>query len=224
MNLQDNLNSVRKKIVQSAMNSGRKLEDVHMIAVTKYFDVEINQHLYDLGVNEFAENRVDKFILKMATLAQYKDITWHFIGNLQRRKVKKVINNIDYFHALDSLALAQEIEKYACKSKKCFVEVNVSGEESKHGFSVEEVESFLQNLRLLSKIQVIGLMTMAPVDATDEELHEYFGKLKKLQEEMSKLNLPYAPCTQTSMGMSSDFEIAIEQGASYIRIGSALYK
>ncbi|MDR3156448.1 MAG: YggS family pyridoxal phosphate-dependent enzyme [Lactobacillales bacterium] len=224
MNLQGNLNSVREKIAQSAIHSGRKIEDVHMIAVTKYFDVGINQHLYDLGVSEFAENRVDKFILKATILAQYEDIIWHFIGNLQRRKVKKVINHIDYFHALDSFALAQEIEKYACELKKCFVEVNVSGEESKHGFSVEEVEPFLRDLCLLTKIQVVGLMTMAPFAATSEELHEYFGKLKNLQEEMSKLNLPYAPCTQTSMGMSSDFEIAIEQGASYIRIGSALYE
>jgi pyridoxal phosphate enzyme (YggS family) len=203
--------------------ANRKFEDVHLIAVTKYFGVKINEQLYDLGLREFGENRADVFLKKVYKLENRKNIIWHFIGNLQRRKVKQVINKIDYFHALDRFSLAVEIEKQAAKKIKCFVEVNISKEKSKHGFKAKEVEAFIYELRNFTKIEVVGLMTVAALSASKEELHKCFRQLKILQERIASLRIAYAPCTEVSMGMSQDFEIALLKGASYIRIGTALY-
>ncbi|MDR1473839.1 MAG: YggS family pyridoxal phosphate-dependent enzyme [Lactobacillales bacterium] len=223
MDLEKNIAKVQEKIVKCVKDAGRKVEDIHLIAVTKYFGVEINEQLYDLGLREFGENRADIFLNKVEKLKGHQDIIWHFIGNLQRRKVKQVINKIDYFHALDSLALAAEIEKRAEQKVKCFVEVNISGEESKHGFKADEVKTFIAELKNFNKIEVVGLLTMAPLSASQEELHQYFGHLKTLQEKISSLQIVYAPCTEVSMGMSQDFEIALLEKASYIRVGTALY-
>jgi pyridoxal phosphate enzyme (YggS family) len=157
-------------------------------------------------------------------MGDFSNISWHFIGNLQRRKVKSVINEIDFFHALDGLKLANEIQKRAEKTIRCFIEVNVSGEASKHGISPEEVEQFIDSIATYDRIQVVGLMTMAPFDSTVEEQHQFFKTLKKLQENIEAKNLPYAPCTETSMGMSNDFSVAIQEGATFVRVGTALFK
>ncbi|MGO3780998.1 MAG: YggS family pyridoxal phosphate-dependent enzyme, partial [Enterococcus viikkiensis] len=157
-------------------------------------------------------------------LSQKQHIKWHLIGNLQRRKVKLIINEIDFFHALDSLRLAQEIQKRAEHQIDCFIEVNVSGEESKHGISPEELFSFIKDLEGLDKVHVIGLMTMAPYDANESEVRAVFSKLRQLQESVRELHLQYAPCTELSMGMSQDFKTAIEEGATFVRIGTALFK
>jgi len=125
-------------------------------------------------------------------------------------------------HSLDRMSLAEEIEKRAVNPVKCFVQVNVSGEESKHGLSKEEVIPFIQSLEKFSKIQVVGLMTMAPNTDDKEVIRKVFRGLKELQQEIANLNLPYAPCQELSMGMSNDYEIAIEEGATFIRIGTAL--
>ena len=143
---------------------------------------------------------------------------------MQRRKVKDVINEVDYFHALDSLKLADEIQKRAQKVVKCFIEVNVSGEESKHGLTLEETKDFILSLHAHDKIQVVGLMTMAPFDSTATEQHDIFKKLKQKQCEIEKLTLSYAPCHDLSMGMSNDFPIAVMEGATFVRVGTALFK
>ena len=131
---------------------------------------------------------------------------------------------MDYFHALDSLKLADEIQKRAQKVVKCFVEVNVSGEESKHGLTLEETKDFILSLHAHDKIQVVGLMTMAPFDSTATEQHDIFKKLKQKQCEIEKLTLSYAPCHDLSMGMSNDFPTAVMEGATFVRVGTALFK
>ena len=131
---------------------------------------------------------------------------------------------IDYFHALDSLSLAKEIQKRATKVIRCFVEVNITGEESKHGFRKEDVLPFIQELADLDKIQIVGLMTMAPFGASEEVLHATFRELKELQMTVNEKHLSFAPCTELSMGMSNDFPIAVEEGATFIRIGTALFR
>ena len=195
-----------------------------MVAVTKSVDSNAANELVELGVTDLAENRVDKLLEKKQSLSQNQQIKWHLIGNLQRRKVKLIINEIDYFHALDSLRLAQEIQKRAEHQINCFIEVNVSGEESKHGIQPKELPSFIEELEGLDKINVIGLMTMAPYEASQQEVRDIFSTLKLLQESMKKLNLQYAPCTELSMGMSQDFKTAIEEGATFVRIGTALFR
>ena len=195
-----------------------------LIGVTKSVDSSAAEELVKLGVNNLAENRVDKLLEKKESLSQYTQISWHLIGNLQRRKVKSIINHIDYFHALDSVRLAQEIQKRATHKINCFIEVNISGEESKHGIRPEELTAFVHELADLSNVSIVGLMTMAPFDADDETIRSIFASLKNLQEEICSLKLKYAPCTELSMGMSQDFPLAIIEGATYIRVGTALFK
>lgn len=221
--IENNLAEVNQKIEQACAQVNRNRSEVTLIAVTKTVDIQTTSELIDLGQVHIAENRADKFLAKQAALPS-KDIVWHYIGNLQRRKVKEVINEVDYFHALDSLHLADEIQKRANHVIKCFVEVNVSGEESKHGFALEEVRDFILSLQNHEFIRVVGLMTMAPFDSTSQQQHEIFKQLKQKQLEIEALNLSYAPCHDLSMGMSNDYEIAVMEGATYVRVGTALFK
>ncbi|MGH2120017.1 YggS family pyridoxal phosphate-dependent enzyme, partial [Aerococcus sp. L_32] len=151
------------------------------------------------------------------------DIVWHLIGTLQTRKVKDVINEIDYFHALDRLKLAKEIDKRADKVIKCFLQVNVSGEESKHGIAPAELDAFIEAVAEFPKVEIVGLMTMAPIDATDEEIHQYFANLRQLRDQVQALGKDYAPCQHLSMGMSGDYPIAVAEGADFVRVGSAIF-
>lgn len=222
MNLIENANLVREQ-VETARNKANRQDTVNIIAVTKYVDVETAEALVKTGIQHIAENRVDKFLEKYQALKDY-DLTWHLIGSLQRRKVKDVINLVDYFHALDSVKLAQEIQKRAEHPIKCFLQVNISGEESKHGFSVDELDTVLADIAQLDKIKIVGLMTMAPFEASQEELQDIFSKTHQLQKQLEKKQLKNMPFSELSMGMSRDFEVAIENGATYVRIGSSFFK
>ncbi|HEM4818400.1 TPA: YggS family pyridoxal phosphate-dependent enzyme [Streptococcus suis] len=223
MNFQKNKDAIFSAVAKAAEKAGRPSESVKVIAVTKYVDSSIANQLVNTGITHIGENRVDKFLEKYNALAD-KQLTWHLIGTLQRRKVKDIIPFVDYFHALDSVKLAQEIDKRATKLVKCFLQVNVSGEESKHGFAVSEIDAALAEISLLENIELVGLMTMAPIDATDDELDEIFSKIQEIQEELATRNLPHMPFTELSMGMSGDFERAIAHGATYVRIGSAFFE
>lgn len=223
MNFQKNKDAIFSAVAKAAEKAGRPSESVKVIAVTKYVDSSIANQLVNTGITHIGENRVDQFLEKYNALAD-KQLTWHLIGTLQRRKVKDIIPFVDYFHALDSVKLAQEIDKRATKIVKCFFQVNVSGEESKHGFAVSEIDAALAEISLLENIELVGLMTMAPIDATDDELDEIFSKMQEIQEELARRNLPRMPFTELSMGMSGDFERAIAHGATYVRIGSAFFE
>ena len=222
MNLVENANLVREQ-VETARNKANRQDPVNIIAVTKYVDVETAEALVKTGIQHIAENRVDKFLEKYQALKDY-NLTWHLIGSLQRRKVKDVINLVDYFHALDSVKLAQEIQKRAEHPIKCFLQVNISGEESKHGFSVDELDAVLADIAQLDKIKIVGLMTMAPFEASQEELQDIFSKTHQLQKQLENKQLKNMPFSELSMGMSRDFEVAIANGATYVRIGSSFFK
>ena len=222
MNLVENANLVRKQ-VETARNKANRQDSVNIIAVTKYVDISTAEALVNTGIQHIAENRVDKFLEKYQALKDY-NLTWHLIGSLQRRKVKDVINLVDYFHALDSVKLAQEIQKRAEHPIKCFLQVNISGEESKHGFSVDELDTVLADIAQLDKIKIVGLMTMAPFEASQEELQDIFSKTHQLQKQLENKQLKNMPFSELSMGMSRDFEVAIENGATYVRIGSSFFK
>lgn len=222
--LADNLVEINETIELACERAHRSATEVTLVAVTKSVDNETAGALAELGVKNFAENRVDKLLEKKAALEKYSFLKWHLIGNLQRRKVKLIINDIDYFHALDSLSLAEEIQKRASKTISCFVEVNISGEESKHGIKKEEVKDFIYQLKEMNKIHVVGLMTMAPFDAKEHELRNVFSELKQLQGMVEALELTHAPCTELSMGMTNDFPLAIEEGATFVRVGRGLFR
>ena len=222
MNLIENADLVRQQ-VEIARNKANRQDQVNVIAVTKYVDVATTEALVKTGIQHIGENRVDKFLEKYQALKEY-DLTWHLIGSLQRRKVKDVINFVDYFHALDSVKLAQEIQKRAEHPIKCFLQVNISGEESKHGFAPDELDDVLSEIAQLDKIEIVGLMTMAPFEASQEELQDIFSKTHQLQKQLEKKQLKNMPFSELSMGMSRDFEVAIANGATYVRIGTSFFK
>lgn len=222
MNLVENADLVRQQ-VETARNKANRQDQVNVIAVTKYVDVATTEALVKTGIQHIGENRVDKFLEKYQALKEY-DLTLHLIGSLQRRKVKDVINLVDYFHALDSVKLAQEIQKRAEHPIKCFLQVNISGEESKHGFAPDELDDVLAEIAQLDKIEIVGLMTMAPFEASQEELQDIFSKTHQLQKQLEKKQLKNMPFSELSMGMSRDFEVAIANGATYVRIGTSFFK
>ncbi|ANB60929.1 YggS family pyridoxal phosphate-dependent enzyme [Anoxybacteroides amylolyticum] len=220
MSVRERLAIIRSNIDEACHRVGRDNNDVRIIAVTKYVSIERAKEAVVAGVADLGENRDDGLLQKYEAIG--KEATWHFIGTLQSRKVKNVIDKIDYLHSLDRLSLAQEIEKRATKPIKCFVQVNVSGEETKHGLSSEQVLPFIEQLRNFTKIEVVGLMTMAPYTDDEQLLRRCFRELKQLQQRVQALHIANAPCTELSMGMSNDYVIAVEEGATFIRIGSAL--
>lgn len=223
MNLKKNTELVFQQIADASQKANRNLDAVSVIAVTKYVDVQTAEALLPLGIHHIGENWVDKFLEKYQALKDYP-VTWHLIGTLQRRKVKEVIPYVDYFHALDSLKLAQEIQKRTDHVIKCFLQVNISGEESKHGFSKEELLELLPELAKLDQIEYVGLMTMAPFEADSDELKEIFKDTQALQAEIREKQIPNMPMTELSMGMSRDFKEAIQFGSTFVRIGTAFFK
>lgn len=218
------LKAVQNRIDAACKRVNRSPEEVKIVAVTKYVSNERTKEAVDAGILHIGENRVEGLCAKQGFLSDCKEnITWHFIGSLQSRKVKDVLQaGADYIHSLDRQSLAEEIQKRSMSVVNCFVQVNVSGEESKHGLTVEEAIPFIQGLEGFPNIRVVGLMTMAPLDANEQEIREVFRSLKSLQVKIEAMNLPYAPCHECSMGMSNDFEIAIEEGATFIRLGTIL--
>ncbi|MCM3726026.1 YggS family pyridoxal phosphate-dependent enzyme [Neobacillus cucumis] len=220
MKVIENLKRINQQIIEACQKAGRSSDEVTLIAVTKYVSIERAQEALDAGINNLGENRDDSLLEKWDVLQDKP--AWHYIGTLQTRKVKNIIDKVEYIHSLDRLSLAEEINKRANHKLKCLVQVNVSGEESKHGISAEETIPFIKKLSNFEHIIIDGLMTMAPLTDDEQILRDCFRKLKELREQVQNLKLEFAPCTNLSMGMSNDFAIAIEEGATMIRIGTAL--
>lgn len=223
MSIAENVKNILNKVDVAKATSPYSNQDVQVIAVTKYVDTAKAAQVVEAGIHHLAENRTDLFLEKYKAL-ENKDITWHLIGNLQRRKVKDVINLVDYFHALDSVKLAKEIEKRAEHMIKCFLEVNISDEETKHGFAPEDIDQALAEISQLDNVEIVGLMTMAPIDADNEQLDNIFASMKQLQIEIAAKEITNIPCTELSMGMSRDYTRAIQQGATFVRIGTAFFE
>ena len=223
MDLQKNKNHVFAQVAQATKVANRSEGSVNIIAVTKYVDSEVAAQLVATGIQHIGENRVDKFLDKYEYLKD-RDLTWHLIGTLQRRKVKDVINYVDYFHALDSVKLAAEIQKRAEHPIKCFLQVNISEEESKHGFRASEVDEALVAISKFDNLEIMGLMTMAPIAASESEIEDIFKKTNQLRQDLHDRQIPHMPFTELSMGMSSDFELAICNGATFVRIGTSFFK
>lgn len=218
--ISENLETIQNQINAAKVRVNRTDNQLQIIAVTKEVSVERTLEAIEAGLIHLGENRPEGLLSKKEAIT--KDVVWHYIGSLQTRKVKQVINEIDYLHSLDRLSLAEEIEKRANHVVNCFVQVNVSGEESKHGLTGEEALQFIESLRQFQKIRVVGLMTMAPNTEDEQLIRNVFRNLKQLQQEIMQLGLAYAPCNELSMGMSNDFEIAVEEGATFVRVGTSL--
>jgi PLP dependent protein len=220
VDVRESLATIKKQINAAAEASSRNPERVNVVAVTKYVSVERTKEALDAGLTHFGESRDEGLLEKVEALGTTP--SWHFIGTLQSRKVKEVLPFVDYIHSLDRRSLAKEIQKRADREINCFVQVNVSGEDSKHGLSLDHTIPFIESLKEFSSIKVIGLMTMAPHTDDRNEIRSVFKQLRELGERIQNLSLSHAPCNELSMGMSNDYEIAVEEGATYVRIGSSL--
>ena len=220
MKVIENLQAIQENILQACVKSNRNPNEVKIIAVTKYVSNDRAKEAIKAGILNLGENYDEGLIAKWEVLQDKP--TWHFIGSLQTRKVRNIIDKVDYIHSLDRPSLAKEINKRANKRMKCLVQVNVSGEESKHGLAPQEVINFIKSIQDYPNIEVAGLMTMAPHTDDQSILRHCFRTLKSLQIEVQQMKLEYAPCTELSMGMSNDYAIAVEEGATLVRIGTAL--
>lgn len=224
MTLIENVSEVMSRVAIEDKNKLSNLaRPTTIVGVTKYVDANQAKALVAAGITHIGENRVELFLDKYHQLHEMP-ITWHLIGTLQRRKVKEVINYVDYFHALDSVKLAKEINKRADHVINCFLQVNISGETSKHGFSIAELKQVLPELAKLENIAVVGIMTMTPREATEDEKNSIFAEAKAIQENISSQKILNMPCTELSMGMSQDYPQAIKHGATFVRIGSEFFK
>lgn len=227
-----NLEKVRERMANATRRGGRNLEEITLVAVTKTIEPAIVEEAIALGLRDFGENRVQEAEWKVPLLPK---VTWHMIGHLQRNKVKRALLIFDMIHSVDSLRLAQEIDRRTSRigaRVPVLLEVNLSGEATKYGFRMaprvtrgEEKEAFfsyVEEILRLRYLEVKGLMTMAPLVAQPEEARPYFRRLRALREEL-KERFPQACWEDLSMGMTDDFEVAIEEGATMVRIGRAIF-
>ncbi|MFB5759325.1 YggS family pyridoxal phosphate-dependent enzyme [Paenibacillus medicaginis] len=223
MSLGDRIRKVNERVEAACQRSGRAREDVNIIAVTKYVSVSAMSAVLDSGLLHVGENRWQQAEEKWKQLG-HRGI-WHYIGNLQTNKVKDVVGKFPYIHSLDRLSLANELEKKAADldlTVKAFVQVNISGEESKHGLEPDQAAAFLKDISGLKHVHVIGLMTMAPHVDDPELTRPVFRGLRELRDELNGQALTPEPLKELSMGMSNDFEVAVEEGATWLRLGSIL--
>lgn len=222
MTVEENYKAIDEKIRAACLRSGRRREDVTVLAVTKYVTVQTAREAVESGILNLAENRKEGLIEKQDAIHDSR-VIWHLIGTLQTRKVKDVVDRINFFHALDRLKLAEEINKRKKAGKlKCFIEMNISGEATKHGIREEELDDFVDALGRYDHIRVVGLMTMAPYTEDKDLIRQVFRRLRDCRDRIRAKNLDHAPCTELSMGMSHDYQIAVEEGATFVRIGTAL--
>lgn len=223
VSLEERIQDVNERLEAACRRSNRAREDVNVIAVTKYVSANTMASVLDRGLEHVGENRWQDAEDKWSQLGERG--TWHFIGHLQTNKVKDVIGKFEFIHSLDRLSLAKELDKKAAAldiEVKVFLQVNVSGEESKYGLQPEAVAPFLHDIRDLSRIQVVGLMTMAPHEENPELTRPVFRGLRQLRDEMNGRALTRNPIIHLSMGMSNDFEVAVEEGATWLRLGTVL--
>jgi len=225
MSIEQNLLDIRQNIENACQKAGRKKEDVCLLAVTKTIDAQRINEAISLGVTDIGENRVQELLAKYDLVD--RGVNWHLIGHLQTNKVKYIADKVCMIHSVESLPLAKEIDKRCAKIGKVMdilVEVNVSGEESKSGIAPENAEEFITEISKLNNIRVKGLMTMAPFEAENDELHQIFSNLHKISVDISSKKLDNVSMEHLSMGMSGDYEVAVQEGSTIVRIGTAVFK
>ncbi|MBE7036854.1 MAG: YggS family pyridoxal phosphate-dependent enzyme [Ruminococcaceae bacterium] len=225
MNIAANIESIRQRIALAAASASRNAEDITLVAVTKTVDALCAKEVLNSGVTNLGENRVQVFLDKYEALGS--EPTWHLIGHLQTNKVKYIVGKVQLIHSVDSLHLAEEISKKAEAMGLCqdiLVQFNISGEESKSGAGADEAKALFEKLSCLKGINIRGLMTMAPLGASETETRSVFEGLRLLSDQIAKEGYENVSMNHLSMGMSGDFEAAIREGATLVRIGNALFK
>lgn len=220
----DNIAQVQKNIAGSCEKAGRSPEEVTLITVSKTQPVSLLQEAYDAGSRDFGENKVQELLDKLPLMPG--DVRWHMIGHLQRNKVKYIVDKVYLIHSVDSLRLAEEISKEALKKQvevDILIEVNVALEESKFGTTTAEAVSLVEEISKLPGIHIKGLMTIAPYVEDEEENRLIFKKLKDLSVDIAEKNIDNVSMSILSMGMTGDYRVAVEEGASYVRVGTGIF-
>jgi PLP dependent protein len=223
VSIQQRIDEVEARIQRACQRSGRKREEIQVIAVTKYVSLETAEDVLSRGYTNLGENRWQDARAKWEAIESRA--IWHFIGHLQTNKVKEVLPRFACIHSLDRHSLADELEKKAAALEQvvpCFIQLNISGEESKYGMAPDQLLPFAEFLSKMKHIQVIGLMTMAPYEAEPEETRPVFRGLREWRDRLNESGILSYDVPYLSMGMSNDFEIAIEEGATHIRLGTVL--
>lgn len=220
----ENIAYVEEQIAAACIRAGRADGEVRLIAVSKTKPVSMLEEAYCCGVRDFGENKVQELLQKYETMP--KDIRWHMIGHLQRNKVKYIIDKVYMIHSVDSLALAEEISREAVKKQvevNVLVEVNVAGEETKYGTAVNEAAELVGRIARLPGICVKGLMTIAPYVEIPEENRQYFVNLRHLSVDIKNENIDNVNVDVLSMGMTGDYAVAVEEGATHVRVGTGIF-
>lgn len=223
MGIRENLLEVREKVAEAARRAGRDPGEIELVAVTKSVPLEKIKEAFALGVRNFGENRSQEFLEKHLHLPAAA--RWHFIGHLQTNKVKKIIGKVELIHSLDRMALAEEISRAAQEKKMVapvLIQVNIGGEGTKHGLPPEQVSSFAARAALLPGLEIRGLMALAPWCEDPEETRPYFREMAALFKQVKK-NVTGVSMDLLSMGMTGDYQVAVEEGANIIRIGTAIF-
>lgn len=222
--LKDALIEVENNILDACERSGRNPEEVTLIAVSKTKPVEMLQEVYNEGIRDFGENYVQELADKIEIMP--KDIRWHMIGHLQRNKVKYLVGKVACIHSVDSLRLAEVINESSIKLgvvTEIMAEVNIAGEESKFGFTRDEVFDFAEKVSTMEGVKLVGLMTSAPYVNDPEENRQYFREMKSLSVDINEKNINNINITELSMGMTNDYIVAVEEGATHVRVGTAIF-
>ena len=222
--ISENIAAVEKEIDEICRETGRDRSEVTLIAVSKTKPVEMIEEAYNTGCRDFGENKVQELVDKYEQLP--KDIRWHMIGHLQRNKVKYIVDKVFLIHSVDSVRLAEEISKEAVKknvSVNILIEVNVAQETTKFGLTCEEVEQMVREIAKLPNINIKGLMTIAPIVDNPEENKHDFQKLKKIAVDISAKNIDNVSMDILSMGMTGDYQVAVAEGATYVRVGTGIF-
>ena len=222
--IKENLSSVEEKIAKACERVGRKREEVTLIAVSKTKPVECIKEAMAYGTVDFGENKVQEIVEKYETILE--PLNWHMIGHLQRNKVKYIVDKVALIHSVDSLRLAEQINEEAKKKNviaKILIEVNMAGEESKFGVKPEETLSLIEQIALLTNVKIMGLMTIAPYVENGEENRVYFQKMRKLNIDIKRKNIDNVCMDILSMGMTGDYEVAVEEGATMVRVGTGIF-
>jgi pyridoxal phosphate enzyme (YggS family) len=225
MNIKENIERILEKTAQAAIRSNRNPEDITVIAVSKTVDAERAREAVEGGLVNLGENRVQELVNKYEQLDDI-DVKWHLIGHLQKNKVKYIIDKAALIHSVESLELAKEINKRALShniTANVLIELNIGEEESKFGISDDTVYDFVRSMEQFENIKILGLMTVAPFTENPEDIRWVFKKMKEIFDKISGMTLKNTEMKYLSMGMTNDFEIAIEEGANIIRIGTAIF-
>lgn len=222
--IKENISNVEARIKAACKKAGRDVSDVTLIAVSKTKPVSDIEEAYEYGTRDYGENKVQELCDKYPVLP--KDIKWHLIGHLQRNKVKYIVDKVHLIHSVDSLRLAEQISIEAVKKNviaNILVQVNIANEDTKFGLKEDETIDMIKNISILPGVHIKGLMTIAPFTTNSEDNRKYFRGIKELSETIARLEIPNVEMKELSMGMTGDYEVAVEEGATLVRVGTGIF-